>query len=120
MIEIILALVIGIWIGKTVTNVINQWTFQEILKDLKITDKDLRELRLAKFPEDTAADEVRDEITIRVEQHHGQLYAYRIDTEEFLGQGDSRDTLVARIAERYKGVKFTVPKDQGADLLKNG
>jgi hypothetical protein len=119
MIEIILALVIGIWIGKTVTNVINQWTFQEILKDLKITEKDLRELRLAKFPE-AATDEPRDEITIRVEQHHGQLYAYRIDTEEFIGQGDTRDTLVARIAERYKGVKFTVPKDQGAELLKNG
>lgn len=119
MIEIILALIVGIWIGKTVTSAINHLTFREILKDLKITEEDLRRLRLDKFPEEPE-ESSRPEVEITVEQHHGQLYAYRKDTDEFLGQGTDRDALVARIAEKHKGTVFRVPKDSGADLLKNG
>lgn len=118
MIEILLALIAGIWIGKTVTNAWNQWTFMEILKDLKISEQDLRRLREQQFPEDSpaAADPV---VEIKIEQHQGQLYAFRKDTDEFLGQGTDRDSLIARIAERYKGVKFVVQQDQGGNLIQN-
>lgn len=119
MIEILLAVIIGIWIGKTVTNTINHWTFREILKDLKVTEQDLRNLRLNKLSEFEAEPD-RPEVEITVEQHQGQLYAYRRDSGEFLGQGTDRDSLVARIAEKHKGIVFRVPKDSGADLLKNG
>jgi hypothetical protein len=116
MIEIILALLVGIWIGKTVTNAWNQFTFMEILKDLKVSTEDLRKLR---EQQDGILDpEPRDEIEIKIEQHQGQLYAFRTDTDEFLGQGDNRDTLASRIAERHKGVKFRIPADKGAELMK--
>ena len=120
MIEIILALLVGIWIGKTVTNAWNQMTFREILKDLKVTEQDLRRLRMDLDDPEEINKRSRPEIEICIEQEQGQLYAYRTDNWEFLGQGPDRDTLVARIAEKHKGVKFRVPQDQGADLLKNG
>lgn len=116
MIEIILALLVGIWIGKTVATAINHYTFREILKDLKITEQDLRRLHPDQDREETS----RPEVEIIVEQHQGQLYAYRKDNWEFLGQGTDRDQLVARIAEKHKGTVFRVPRDSGADLLKNG
>jgi len=65
MIEIILALLVGIWIGKTVTNAWNQFTFMEILKDLKVSTEDLRKLR---EQQDGILDpEPRDEIEIKIE-----------------------------------------------------
>ncbi len=103
--------------------------FREILKDLGITEQQLRNLARDKqaliddseeIPEHAASMQPRDHIEIRVEQHQGQLYAFRIDDNRFLGQGATPDDLIARIAESYKNTKFTVAKDQGADLMKNG
>ena len=91
------------------------------MKDLGISDSQLK-----KFAKDQglAVDEpeedpqIRETIHIKIEQHQGQIYAYRSDNDEFLGQGSDRDQLVLRIAERFKGVRMIV--DEGGDLLKVG
>jgi hypothetical protein len=43
-----------------------------------------------------------------VEKHNDTLYAYRKDTNEFLGQGSSKDDLIAAMAHRVKDVRLTV------------
>lgn len=64
--------------------------------------------------------QAQQHIEIRVERVGEQLYAYRMDNDVFVGQGGTPDDLIARIAESYKNTKFTVPKDHGAEFMKNG
>ena len=113
MIEIIIALLVGIWIGRTVSNVINQWTFSEILRDLKVTDRELMELRDRVDGDDTAI------VEIKLEQHLGQLYAYRRDTEEFLGQGTDREQLIETLKTRFtEKTRVVIREQDGAELIK--
>ncbi len=127
--ELIIVSVIAFWLGARFRAVFDRILFREILKDLGITEQQLKNLArdkqaLIDDPESTsmepAAAAPEDHIEIRVEQHQGQLYAFRVDDDRFLGQGATPDDLIARIAETYKNTKFTVAKDQGAELMKNG
>ncbi len=127
--ELIIVSVIAFWLGARFRAVFDRLLFREILKDLGITNQQLRQLAEDKqalletiddAPEHAARMQPRDHIEIRVEKVQDQLYAYRIDNGRFLGQGTSPDDLIARIAETYKNTKFTVPKDQGAEFMKNG
>lgn len=94
------------------SDMINQWTFSELLKDLKITDRQLIDLR-DKIDEDAAI------VEIKLEQHLGQLYAYRKDTEEFLGQGTDREQLINAVKTRFTGKTTVVIREQdGAELIK--
>jgi hypothetical protein len=54
-----------------------------------------------------------------LEQHLGQLYAYRKDTEEFLGQGSDREQLINAIKARFTERTTVIIKEQdGAELIK--
>jgi hypothetical protein len=114
MIEIILALLIGIWIGRTVTNALNQMVFKQILEDLKVTDKELMELRDQDDEEDDSI------VEIKLEQHQGQIYAFRKDTDQFLGQGPDREQLIERLKTSFTGkITLIVREEDGADLIKS-
>lgn len=121
MLDIIVLLTIGFLVGWKTSEIIHVLSFRRIMKDLGISDSQLK-----KFAKDQglAVDEpeedpqIRETIHIKIEQHQGQIYAYRSDNDEFLGQGSDRDQLVLRIAERFKGVRMIV--DEGGDLLKVG
>jgi hypothetical protein len=63
-------------------------------------------------------EEVKDpEILIKVEQHGEQLYVFRKDNDEFLGQGRSYDEILKILQSKFKNVKFAVHKEDGAELL---
>lgn len=123
MLDIIIITVMAFYLGWRIREALMLLSFREILKDLGVAEDRLRRLALTKGidltdprPEqDPAPDQT---IEIRVEQHQGCLYAYRMDTDEFLGQGQDRDLLVQRIAETYKNTRFIIRDSQGADLLK--
>lgn len=122
--ELLITFIIAFWLGAKLSTVWNRIVFRDILRDLGVTDKDLRKLALAKGLQVTEdqpkeAENQPDEVTIKIEQHGQSLYAFRIENDEFLGQGNSREELVDRLAKRFKNTKFTVPHDMGADLLKN-
>jgi hypothetical protein len=58
-------------------------------------------------------------VEVRIEEVDGGLYAYRIDTQEFLGQGTDQTTLIDRIKEVNKtNFILVVSQSNGADLLK--
>lgn len=60
-----------------------------------------------------------DAIMIRIEQHNNTLYAYRKDTEEFLGQGADKDSLIERLALQFPtGARLVLTEDDGAALIK--
>lgn len=91
----------------------------EILQRAGVTDQQLRglvsELR-SELPKEHP--DALPDVEVKVEQHGGQLYAYRVDNDEFLGQGADRDSLLAAINEKARtNFNMIVRKDQGGELL---
>ncbi len=122
MIDIIVLLALGFAIGYKVSEIIHLLSFRRIMRDLNISEQQLikvaRDQGIAVKDERSEEDRelgIRETIHIKIEQHGGQIYAYKSDTDEFLGQGTDPDDLVNGIARRFKGIRMIV--DEGADLL---
>jgi len=117
-VEYLIAFILGWFIGHRVNDALNRITMRDLLKDLGITEQQLRKLaerhRIA-LPD--SKDSQLEEIEIRIEEHEGTLYAYRTDTDQFLGQGPDRDGLIQRLTENLTNVRLVVSKEQGADHL---
>jgi len=59
------------------------------------------------------------EISIKLEQHGGQLYAYRKDTSEFLAQAPNLEQLKTVIGHNLKhSVRLIIADEDGADLVR--
>lgn len=115
--EWLIALIIGWVIGHRVATFLQVMAFKRVLEDLGISEQQMRDLALKngiEIPEQEEPQMSEHEIT--VEQHGGQLYAFKTDGE-FIGQGKDKEALVARIAERFKNVRFTVK--EGSEFLKD-
>lgn len=125
LIEFLIVFALGCVIGSAVRAYWMSLTFREILRDLGVTEQQLRQLA-ARNGIEMAPELPRDSITgtvtvtpieIRLEQHHGQIYAYRLDTDQFLGQGPDRDALIQRLTENLTNVRLIIAEEHGADLL---
>jgi ferritin-like protein len=112
MIETVLIVVVlmtlGFIIGAWCSSIFHRSLMQEFLKELGYdTPKKLRELHdsLADklTADNSAALDGKPVIKIRLEQHQGILFAYREDDSTFLGQGNTREDLVASIMHRIRG-----------------
>lgn len=113
------AFILGWRIGSAVTGMIHRHLFAEMLKDLKISKADLINLikkhgddvpenikaQIKKIEEDNDGLEV---IEVKVEQHNDTLYMFRLDNDQFLGQGSNYETLVERLGESMKNVRLIV------------
>jgi hypothetical protein len=94
---------------------------RHLLKELGITERDLRAaaarngIPLTDAPDTAAADETV--VEIKLEQHEGQIYAYRKSDDTFLGQGTDRDSLIDRLNQTMKPCRVLIDKEDGADLL---
>ena len=116
--------VLGFVLGAKTMNIFHTHMIRSILKELGITPQQLKDVeqRLMQDLEQhdpELAQKIRSEhdarvadslpvIKIKLEQHQGTLFAYRADTEEFVGQGIDRDSLATSIAHRFKGVRIEI------------
>jgi len=124
-IEFLIVFALGCWIGSWVRGAWMALSFREILRDLGVTEQQLRKLaekNQITFPVENPRDSITGEITvtpveIRLEQHHGQIYAYRLDNDQFLGQGPDREALIQRLTENLTNVRLIVAQEHGAELL---
>lgn len=114
-----LGLVIGFWLGKIVTNAINTISFREILKDLNVTEQQLRDLRRDLDDPDSESPAAAV-IEVKLEQHGDTIYAYRKDNDQFLGQGPDREALIERLRQNLTNARVVIAKEDGADLIRNG
>jgi hypothetical protein len=118
--ELILVFALGAYVGSRVNAWLNLLAMREMLKDLGIKDSDLTAL-LKKQNQKLGIEDPEEEelptIEVKLEQHQGQIYAFRKDNDEFLGQGTSREDLIDHISKRMKNVKLNISRDDGADLL---
>ena len=126
MIDFILTLIFGLVIGYRVSAAIHTMGFKEILKALNVSEKDLRQALKKTAPDywrekfDLDNEQPvteRAQVAVRIEQHHGQLYAFRKDTDQFLGQGSDPDQLIQRLNETMKPCTVNVSKEDGSDLI---
>ena len=122
-----LGFALGWFFGSLWTTIRQAQAFKNILKDLGVTTEQLLALKDRMDREDeeestpqqhSAAQPV---VEVRLEQHNGQIYAYRKSTEEFLAQGENREELIERLTERFKrgdGARLIIREEDGADLVK--
>jgi hypothetical protein len=66
----------------------------------------------------TATGDTLEPVEITLEQHQGVIYAYRKDTQQFLGQGTDRQGLIDSISKRMTDVRLIIDNADGADLLR--
>ena len=104
----------------------NHITFREILKDLGVTDQQLKDLASSKgldmplVDADSSQEQQRPVVEIKIEQHQGILFAFRKDNDQFLAQGTDREALIQRLTENLTPCRVIVAKEDGADLIQNG
>lgn len=110
---VIFGFIVGYLMGKAVANWTNTLAFREILKDLGIKDSDIQKLR-----EDPVEDDL-DQLEVKIEQHQGVLYAFRLDNDQFLGQGTSREELIESLKGKLNNVRVVVSEEHGAKLIQN-
>jgi DNA-binding transcriptional MerR regulator len=122
---------LAFWLGLKLHTVWMHIVIEEILKDLGIRDSDIKQLIDRYEQADHAelinrhdpkhtdeSDDHLESIEIKIEQHGDQLYAFRLDTDQFLGQGVDRESLINRLSEKMVNVRLVISEENGADLIK--
>ena len=114
----ILGCILGAIVGWQVCNRFHTSIMADVLKAVGVGEGDLRQA-ITKLQRDSSEEAELPRVEVRIEEVNGGLYAYRIDTGEFLGQGTDQTTLIDRIKEVNKtNFILVVSQSNGADLLK--
>lgn len=114
---LIIVFLFGAFLGWRAAAFWYQRVFTQILQDLGVPNSRLQKLH-DEISTEEADDDEADTIEILVEKHGDQLYVYRKDSGEFLAQGQDKDTVVNRIAERFSNVRFRIAEEDGAHYFK--
>jgi len=104
---------LGFLIGAWCSSMFHRAIMREFLRELGYdTEEKLRDLHdrlaLKLTADNSAAVAGKPVIKIRLEQHQGVLFAYREDDSTFLGQGNTREDLVASIMHRIRGCTIEI------------
>lgn len=120
----LLGFAVGCFVGSKIATYIHVISFKKIMEDLDISEQQLKKLIKANgidLPENDSGINELEVCEIRIEQHQGQLYAFRKVDDHFLGQGTDRDTLIERLKQQFqKDTKLVITEEDGANLIKNG
>jgi hypothetical protein len=109
----IMFVLMGVIIGSWISHLFHRAIMREFLKELGYdTPEKLKQLhdQVAQklINDDSAAQPGKPVIKIRLEQHQGIIFAYREDDSTFLGQGNTREDLVASIMHRIRGCTIEI------------
>jgi hypothetical protein len=119
MLELIITFAIGWILGWKINDALRTTAVRHLLKELGVTDKDLRAaaarngIQIVDAP-DTAAEDL---VEIKLEQQGTEIYAYRKSDNQFLAQGSNADTLIERLNQNLTPCRVVVAQEDGADLL---
>jgi len=109
----IVFVIIGVVIGSWISHLFHRTIMREFLKELGYdTPEKLKQLhdQVAEklINDNSAAVSGKPVIRIRLEQHQGIIFAYREDDSTFVGQGNTREDLVASIMHRIRGCTIEI------------
>ena len=119
MTELIIAAVIGIFIGWTASKQVHLQGFRQLLRALKVTEQDLLRAMIKIQSHEWQLDDVEGStvVDVKLEQQGTEIYAYRKSDNQFLAQGSNADTLIERLNQNLTPCKVVVAQEDGADLL---
>ena len=122
MTELIIAALVGIFIGWQASRQVHIDGFRQLLKALKITEADLLRamIKIQSRGWQLDADEGSADSTVvdvKLEQEGTEIFAYRKSDNQFLAQGSNADSLIERLNQNLTPCKVVVAKEDGADLL---
>jgi uncharacterized protein YihD (DUF1040 family) len=120
LLEFVLGLLVGGFIGFKVAEHIHTTIVKDILMKLKVTEEDMKSM-MRDLQEDLPEDheDAMPKVLVKVECVNDQLFVYRLDTMEFLCQGADREAVLASLAKRFnKDFKIVLSEEHGAKYLK--
>ena len=127
--EYFIITVVAFALGWKISEIFHVISFKKILEDLNVNGEDLKKLhnKIARdqglaelYPSKNAAAESdgKTVVDIKVEQLQGQLYAYEVDRDTFIAQGQTSDELLERILDRYPANhRIICDRSNGGDLI---
>ena len=125
LIEFIIVFILGYVIGHRISTFFHVAAFRKILEELGVTHDQMLKLglrvaqELGRDPRELGPDAARSTVVeVKLEQHGSEIYAFRKDNDQFLGQGADRDTLIARLNQTMRPCIVNISKEDGADLIK--
>ena len=117
LIDFLLGLALGGFIGFKVAEHIHVTMFKDILVKLKISESDMRGM-IQDLEKDLPEDAL-PRVEVKVECVNDQLLVYRLDTMEFLCQGANREAVLTCLSERFqKDFTIVLSEEHGAKYLK--
>jgi hypothetical protein len=122
--EYIITFIVAFWLGSKLSTIWNRIVFRDVLKDLGVTDKQIQKLaeeRGLDYTDPTEEEGAEPELTsveIKLEQHQGVIYAFRLDDDKFLGQGADREELIESLKKNLRDVRLIIAEEHGARLIK--
>jgi hypothetical protein len=122
MIELIIAALVGIFIGWRASRQVHLDGFRQLLKALKVTEEDLLRAMVKIQSKEWQLDDVEGAtdstvVDVKLEQVGTEIFAYRKSDNQFLGQGQDSQGLIERLNQNLTPCKVVVAKEDGADLL---
>lgn len=106
---------IGFYLGATAMRAFQKHSVVEALKELNLDTDTLRKVT-DKIKSEHPGEDGFIEIRIKIEQQGDQIYAYRKDTNEFLGQARNSEELKDVIAQKVKrAVRLNIAEEDGAE-----
>jgi len=122
MTELIIATLLGIFIGWQAAKRVHLQGFRELLRALKVTEEDLLramiKIQSAEWQlEEAEGAKDHTVVDVKLEQQGTEIFAYRKSDNQFLAQGSNADSLIARLNENLTPCKVVVAQEDGADLL---
>ena len=110
---------VGVFVGWKINDQLHTSLTTDLLKTVGVTESDLRKAITKLQGEQPDSDDVLPGVEVRVESVDNQLYVYRLDTQEFLCQGATRDDIIDCLATRFhKDFRIIVSEEHGAQYLK--
>jgi hypothetical protein len=122
MIELFIAAAVGIFIGWQASKRVHLDGFRQLLRALKVTEEDLRQAMVRVTSAEWQLDEDEGStdptiVEVKLEQVGTEIYAYRKDNDQFLGQGCNPQGLIERLNQNLTPCRVIVAQEDGADLL---
>jgi len=121
-IEFLIVFAVGFWLGSVVRGAWMALSFREILKDLGITEQQLRalaeknDIQLPEIKSDDKESQL-PVLEVRVEQTDLGLFAYRKRDSLFLARGKDREELMKNLVNNLTNVRVVIAKEDGAELI---
>jgi hypothetical protein len=110
---------VGVFVGWRINDQLHTSLTTDLLKTVGVTESDLRKAIIKLQGEQPGSEDVLPGVEVRVESVNDQLYVYRLDNQEFLCQGATRDDIINCLATRFhKDFKIIVSEEHGAQYLK--